>query len=157
MQVYCSDAVIDYDVRMLCATPYPNHPKGCPNLGVKAGCPPQAKFFDKVYDVDKGIWIAWIGFDFASYCRKMRRKHPDWSQQQVECCLYWEGKADKMLRDEVGDLAYNLSGTGEAWQVTFCPEAMGVNVTETMKLVGVELEWPPKKIVRKVAIFGVHK
>jgi hypothetical protein len=41
--------------------------------------------------------------------------------------------------------------------VSYCPEAMGVNVTATMKNLGVELEWPPKNIVRKVAIIGVRK
>ena len=37
---------------------------------------------------------------------------------------------------------------------TFCPEAMGVNVTQTLKEAGVELEWPPEKTVIKVAFVG---
>jgi hypothetical protein len=32
---------------------------------------------------------------------------------------------------------------------------MGVNVTATLKDAGIELEWPPKKFVRQVALAGV--
>ena len=35
-----------------------------------------------------------------------------------------------------------------------CPEANGVNVTRTLKEYGIELEWPPKRIVRQIAIIG---
>jgi hypothetical protein len=38
---------------------------------------------------------------------------------------------------------------------TEAPEAMGVNVTETMKNAGVVLEWPPENIVIKVAFIGI--
>lgn len=38
--------------------------------------------------------------------------------------------------------------------VTRCPEAMGVNVTETLAAAGVTLEWPPKKFALQVAIAG---
>ena len=61
-----------------------------------------------------------------------------------------------MLREEVADVAYYLEGRGN-WARTFCPEAMGVNVTATMKNLGVKLEWPPETVVHKVAIIGVRK
>lgn len=53
-------------------------------------------------------------------------------------------------------MEYYLEGTG-IWKTTYCPEAMGVNVTATMKNLGVTLEWPPQKVVYKVAIIGTIK
>ena len=61
-----------------------------------------------------------------------------------------------MLKDAIADVEYYLQGTGN-WKTSFCPEAMGVNVTATMKNIGVTLEWPPQEVVRKVAIIGVRK
>ena len=156
MQTFTKDIVIDIKVRDLCFKPYANHPKGCPNFGKRATCPPQCKLLADVFDLDKGFWIVWIEFNFESHVNRMCKNHPDWTQRQLECCLYWQGQANKNLRVEIQDVGYYLQGRG-VWKVTTCPEAMGVNVTETMKKIGIELEWPPKKIVRKVAMFGQLK
>lgn len=156
MNAFTKKIVIDYSVRELCPRPYPNHPKGCPNFGKRPMCPPSSFFLEDVYDLSSGFWVVWINFDFAFHRRNMRRKHPNWSQRQIDCCLYWQGTANKMLREEVAEVAYYLEGRGD-WLVTFCPEAMGVNVTATMKKLDVKLEWPPKTVVYKVAIFGVRK
>lgn len=85
----------------------------------------------------------------------MKSKHPNWSQRQIDCCLYWQGSLNKKLREEVFQLMRRKIAFG--YQASFCPEAMGVNVTTTMKNIGIELEWPPKTIVYKVAIIGVRK
>ena len=156
MQAYTKKIVIDYSVRELCSRPYPNHPKGCPNFHKRPLCPPRCPFLEDVYDLSKGFWVVWTKFDFAVHRRKMRRKHPDWSQRQIDCCLYWQGTANKMLREEIADVMYYLEDQGD-WHVSFCPEAMGVNVTATMKNLGIKLEWPPETVVYKVAIIGVKK
>lgn len=156
MNAFCKNVVVDYSVRELCYHPYPNHPKGCPNYGKHGSCPPKCPRIEDWFDISEGFWVVWIIFDFAAHRRNMRRKHPEWSQRQIDCCLYWQGRANKMLREEVADVKYYLEGRGD-WHVSFCPEAMGVNVTATMKNLDVELEWPPETIVYKVAIIGVKK
>lgn len=156
MQTFIEQVVIDNSVRSLCIRPYLNHPKGCPNYGKRISCPPECELLEDVYDLSKGFYVVWIDFNFESHCRKMRRKHPQWSPRQVECCLYWQGKARKELKEELIDVMFYLEGTGN-WKVATCPEAMGVNLTETMKKLNVQLEWPPIKIVRKIALVGILK
>lgn len=156
MQIYTNDIVVDYSVRNLCSKPYPNHPKGCPNFGKRPLCPPKCPHIEDVFDVSQDFWVVWIEFDFTAHVCRMSKKHPDWSKRQKECCLYWQGTANKMLRDALADMKYYLRGTGH-WKTSFCPEAMGVNVTATMKNLDVVLEWPPKNIVRKVALIGQEK
>ena len=156
MQIHTKNIVIDYSVRDLCTRPYPNHPKGCPNFGKRTICPPKCPYIEDWFDISQGFWIVWIEFDFAAYRLKMQKKHPNWSQRQVNCCLYWQGTANKMLRESVQDLEYYLKGRGN-WKTTYCPEAMGVNITATVKQLGVTLEWPPQNVVHKIAFIGIKK
>ncbi len=156
MNAFTKKVVIDYSVRELCPRPYSNHKWGCPNFSKRPLCPPRSPFLENVYDTSQGFWVVWISFDFTAHRRNMRRKHPKWSQRQIDCCLYWQGTANKMLREAVADVEYYLENRGN-WKTSLCPEAMGVNVTATMKNLGVELEWPPETVVHKVAIIGVKK
>lgn len=82
----------------------------------------------------------------------MKAIHPGWSQRQVECCLYWQGTARKQLRAEIDIFAFSI--TQYIIQILTRPEANGVNVTATMKTVGIELEWPPNKKAYQVALAG---
>ena len=85
----------------------------------------------------------------------MESKHPNWSQRQIDCCLYWQGSLNKKLREEVFQLMrYRFPSS---YKASFCPEAMGMNVTATLKNLGIKLEWPPETIVYKVAIIGTRR
>ena len=39
--------------------------------------------------------------------------------------------------------------------MTMCPEAMGLDVTTTLRNAGVEIEWPPVEKALQVAFVGV--
>lgn len=155
MQTFCKEIVIDYSMRNLCYRPYPNHPKGCPNYGKRPICPPRCPKLEDIYIVSDGFTIVYVSMDFAAHRRKMKSKHPEWTQRQIDCCLYWQGSLNKKLKEEVFQLMRHKIPSG--YKASFCPEAMGVNVTATMKNLGIELEWPPETIVYKVAIIGVRR
>lgn len=145
--------VYDPAVRDLCCRRYPNHPHGCPNYGKKPGCPPAAPLLPDVLDLSKPVYAIWNVFDFKAHCDKMRQKHPTWSDRQVTNCLYWQGTARKQLREEICVfLDQHLLGLD--WVILGCPEASGVNVTETMRSISIELEWPPKTITYQVVLVG---
>lgn len=148
--------VIDESVRELCRCPYPNHPKGCPNYGRHASCPPKAPLLGNVIHLDKPVWVIWSDFDLTEHRKRMRAKHPNWSKRQLDCCLYWQGTTDKHLRHDVANFCTEqiLFRLGKRFEVLYRPEAMGVNVTATLKQAGIDLEWPPENIVRKVALVG---
>jgi hypothetical protein len=142
--------VFDSGIRALCAKPYPGHKKGCPNLGKKAGCPPSIGVLHDVYDVGSPLFVIWNVFDFGAHVAKMLDRHPQWSQRQLACCLYWQGTARKQLRAELE--AFERAHPGLV--VNTCPEAMGMNVTATMASLGVQLEWPPETVAIQVALAG---
>ena len=111
------------------------------------------------FDISKPILAVWQAFNLESHRKSMAVKHPKWSRRQLDCCLYWQNSVNKNLQRNVN---YNLDrpvlfGGEKNLIATLCPEAMGVNVTETMKAGNVILDWPPERIVRKVAFVGVAR
>lgn len=153
--------IIDNSVRELCTKPYPGHLKGCPNHGKRPSCPPQAPLLKDILILhpDVPIYIVWNKFPLWEHVAKLKYKHPDWSDRQLYCCLYWQGKARKQLREEVQDVLIakrNIIGMpfGPPLIGLSCPEAQGVNVTATMKAAGVNLEWPPREFAYQVALVG---
>lgn len=132
----------------LCSKPYYNHPKGCPNLGKKDGCPP-IKTIDQLISFDNAYAI-YNKFDFKRHTDNMRNLHPEWSDRQVECCLYWQGKARKQLKGEIALFKFKYP----EYEIINTPEACGVNVTATMKNTGIILEWPPVNFTYQVVIGG---
>ncbi len=140
-------------VRWLCRKPYHGHPKGCPNWGKRATCPPGALLLANILDLRKPIYVIYNRFPFGAHVAKMRAVHPEWSKRQVECCLYWQGTARKQLKARVREFALEHAG----YKVLYVPEACGVNVTATMRLLDIELEWPPVTVAYQVALAGTPK
>lgn len=148
--------VIDLNVRRLCVRPYHGHPHGCPNFDKKQGCPPKALILDHIYDLERSVWAVWNAFDFKGYLLRIRTLHPGWSYRQLACCLYWQRGARGELAAEIKKF-FSETKHWTMQRVLECPEATGVNVTATMKTVGIELEWPPKKVAYQVALVGTMK
>jgi predicted metal-binding protein len=148
--VHIVSPVIDYSVRNLCRMPYHNHPKGCPNYFKNVACPPQAPLICKAIDLTKNVYLIYNKFDLGAHVDRMSKRHPQWSQRQLECCLYWQGTARKQLREKVR----NFIDDNKSLRELYVPEACGVNITATMMLIGIELEWPPKTVTYQIALIG---
>lgn len=149
--------IIDESVRELCYRKYPGHPNGCPNYGLRDTCPPHAPLLGKVLDLNKTIYAIWVDFNLAQQRAKMLSRHPNWSLRQQECCLYWQGGVRKQLKLEAELFCMEQllrDSSKKVLSVFYVPEAMGVNITQTLIQVCIELEWPPVNIVRKVALVG---
>lgn len=135
----------------LCCKPYPGHPKGCENFGKKEGCPPNLRALEKIFDFNEDIFLIYYEFNIGKHALKMKRRHPDWSERQIYCCLYWQPKA-RRLRDKEIEEYKEEKGID---YVTNSPEAYGINVDLLMKKrTGIKLEWPPRKITRLVSLGG---
>lgn len=139
----------------LCQRPYPNHKKGCPNYNQRGICPPGASRWTPGLIAERDFVAIWNAFDFGGHVARMQEKHPDWSQRQLECCLYWQGTARRQLREEANLFLFRSNLLLKDVPVEYIPEAHGVNVTETMRRIGIELEWPPKTTTYQIALASV--
>ena len=81
----------------------------------------------------------------------MKILHSGWTKRQLECCLYWQGSARKQLRNKIE----MFSGMYPDYRVIICPEAPGVDITSTMKSIGIILEWPPVNYTYQIALAGI--
>ena len=141
----------------LCRKPYPLHPRGCPNYGKKASCPPRRPMLEDILDMTKPVWAIWGTFDFGGHVARMTEAHPEWSQRQAECCLYWQGGARKRLREVHVPKFQTEEDLFCQLEIVYIPEAAGVNVTVTMEGIGEHLEWPPVTVTYQIALAGARK
>ena len=137
------------DINRLCQLPYPGHKKGCPNYNKKESCPPNNQRFDEMYNVDKTIWMVALQFDLKAHMDKLRLVHPNWSDRQLRCVLYWQSKLRKMLRSEVNKFLEDKPDLS----VDYSPERREINVCKMMEAYGIPLEWNGSK-VWQVAFIG---
>ena len=143
--------IIDVSMRGLCKREYPNHKRGCPNWDKKQGCPPKAPMIDKILNVNEPVYAIYNKYPFGEHVRRMKDKHPDWTKRQAECCLYWQGTARKNLREKTSAFIWKHPH----YSLISCSEGAGVNLTETMKNAGIELEWPPEEYTYQIVLVGL--
>lgn len=147
------EPVVHREIQGLCRRPYPDHPRGCPNYGHKEGCPPFVPLFDEKYDCTQGVYAIITEFDLKEHAGRMKAKHPLWTERQCRNLLFWQGKARKNLKAEISRFLVSHPRHG----VEMAPEALGVNVTRTLRNVGIYLEWPPRDIARQVAMAALPR
>lgn len=147
--------IIQKQVREWCLMPYPGHPKGCPNYGNKnhPDCPPHSSIITDFMDLSKPHWLIVVSFDLAAHVRALSKKHPQWSDRQCRCCLYWQGTPRSQLRKEAQAFSMSKPGTVS----TLCPEGRGVNIFRTCHQHGLTIRKNPKDIVYKIALVGYRK
>ena len=127
-----------------CASPYTGHKQGCPNF--RKECTFRRPDFRNIAD-KYNWWAVTEVFDLKSHAEAMKLKLPDWTDRQCRNPLYWQGSVRRRLREK----AEKLVVLGSI--ILDIPEACGVEVFETMALVGIKLERSPD-IVIKVMLVG---
>jgi hypothetical protein len=143
---------IQKETREWCKLPYPGHPHGCPNYGVSNECPPKVCLIDEFIDLKKEHFFIVESFNLSEHAKKMSVIHPNWTNKQCKCCLYWQNGVRKRLREKGLLFIKNSSN----YVYTLIPEAMGVNVFRTAHRHGLMLRKNPS-IVHKIALVGRPK
>jgi len=134
-----------------CQLPYPRHPKGCPNYDKRENCPPNTEPITNL--IKPPFLLVGIRFNLGGHIKRMKEIHPEWSNAQARCVLYWQNKVMKRLREECEHVKNRIPNP----KVFYCPEGYYVNVFKTASMVGIKLKTRPKKYVWKIAIIGVDR
>lgn len=136
--------------RGLCVKKYYDKKKGCPNYNNPTHplCPPNAPMYDEIFNINKDIYLIYTTYNLGDHIRKMKERHPDWSERALRNVYYWQGTDRKFHREEIKrfmDLYKDLN------YVAVTPEGLGVDVDATLKNVGITLPWPPEEISYRVS------
>ena len=144
-----------------CILPYPNHPNGCPNHNKNPLCPPTAEFLEETVRRYKHFYLIYAKFNLQEYKKSMLESHPNWSDKQATCLLYWQNSVKRILRDYImktflshPTFDFFLLGCGSGFnrgffkmQKIYSMEAVGVNVFQTLRNNNIAFEIKPKRIV----------
>ncbi len=146
----------------------------CPNYGHNWACPPEAPYLDNILTNYTRFYLIYEKFDLKGYIKEKKSKFPthneekiinsfyrenfmrDWIEEDIrrfikkfegkfkEIFILWDGhcrvceKEQKMCTHDEGlecrypnDIHYSM-------------EAVGIDVTETVKNLNLDIEWPPK-------------
>ena len=140
---------VKFDIRARngtwCTLSYPNHKKGCPNFPkcVKE----RSSFLD--YELDRYEWYAVVKeFDLLAHAKRMKEKHPHWTERQCRNLLYWQNSIRSKLRKETEKFADNPDDI-----ILDIPEANGIDIFKTMANHGIKLQRNPD-LVRKIMLVG---
>ncbi|MBD3212678.1 MAG: hypothetical protein GF311_08715 [Candidatus Lokiarchaeota archaeon] len=147
--------------RRWCSLPYPNHPNGCPNYNKNSLCPPKAPFLNIIIEEYKHFYLIIGHFNLAKYKKEMLRRHPNWSDRQATCVLYWQGSAKKHTKEYINKIYEKNTGnqlfllsSGSGFnsldieqEKIYSMEAAGINVFETLKKNNIEFEVKPKDFI----------
>lgn len=145
--------IITPRTRDWCTLKYPGHPKGCPMYGKRPECPPDAPLVEDWINLSKPHWFVISEFDIKDHMRKMKNKHPNWTERQCRNPYYWQGSVRSKLRKECQLFCSNYEGTVS----TLLPEAMGVYVFGSARKIGIEIRRIPMEIIYKIALIGYGK
>jgi hypothetical protein len=132
-----------------CTLPYPRYPHGCPNFGKKTECPPFAPYFLDVYE--PLVKIARLKFNFGEYLNFRRSVHPGWAETALKNSRHFQEHLDSELRKGIAGWKSEFA---EDWVVVYSPEAMSVNIHLTCKNAGIDLEWPPRETMYRIAFLA---
>lgn len=142
--------VVNHRARAWCTLPYPDHPHGCPNFDRRSDCPPRAPRVEHWLDFARPHWFIIARFDLDRFAARMKSIHPNWSDRQCRCCLYWQNSVRKRLSSSCE--VFQRSNNGVTF--TLRPEAMGIDVISTALKLGIPIEPRPRGIVHKIALVG---
>jgi len=134
-----------------CALQYPGHPKGCPNYPKCRHSQRKKLTAAEVFDLEKPMYICYATFDLADHARRMKIRHPNWSERQCRNLLYWQRRVDKRVVRLASDFIKKEDLRGYYW----LSEGFGVNVYATCRNAGLKLEQIRHiSIVRKLVILA---
>jgi len=131
-----------------CTLPYPNHKKGCPNFGKSEKCPPYARNYEDIVDLEAPVYMIINRFNLGAHEAMMKAKHPKWSRKQCRNVLYWQNTVRKHLKL----MAYDLKTYLDGYEVLEIPEAHGVNVYKLMHDHAITLTTDPDIVYKSMLV-----
>ncbi len=145
-------------IREFCKRPYPGHPNGCPNYNKNPYCPPKSPYRADILKKYSIFRLVWVSFDFETYMKRFRVKHPDWTLRQLANPLYWQNAVKRILKEYIKTFQYDeLLGAGSGFLNAQSLESAGINVFVTLKRNKIPYEIRPKKQIIMVALLMSKK
>lgn len=160
------DTIIWYsEIEDLCYRSYPRHPKGCPNIDKCEWL--NIPTFGTILEYGRytHFYLIYAKFDFKQYKKLREKEHPNWTENQIKCVLYWQKSVIRLLKNYLNNLNLKDSyvlGCGSGFDVLHqkrvgSMENSCINVFSTMKLNGIKMEVKPENVIYLVCLICSQK
>ncbi len=146
-------------IQYLCELPYPDHPNGCPNYNKNPLCPPHSPNRKEILKKYQYFTLFMVKFDFKRHKEQMKMNHPDWSDRQIACNLYYQSHIKKLFYAYVSPYYVYpnqvLMGCGSGFGTNiYSMESVGINVFQTLKKLNYQLEPNPQTNITFVSLLA---
>lgn len=123
---------------------------GCPNFG-NVDCPPNIEHISEAFREDS-MHLLTVEFPFQEYIDIKKEKHPKWGNRALINQRHWQGHLKSIL-DRYWE---RMRDRYPNHVVIRNPEAMGVNIEETMKKLGIKLQWCEQNEKHEITRIAEH-
>lgn len=146
----------------------------CPNYGHSWACPPEAPYLEKILREYTKFFLIYEKYDINDYIREKKKEFPKRTEKKLRYAFYRENFMRDWIEEDISAFIRENSKKTEAifvlWDghcrvcekknqncthdsglncrypndIRYSMEAVGINVTETVKNLNLNIEWPPK-------------
>jgi predicted metal-binding protein len=145
----------------------------CPNYRHSWACPPEAPYLEEKVATFKKFFLIYVKFDLNEYVKQVKAKKPKKEREKIINSFYRKDLLRDALEKEILNFLDNYQNNYRdrlvLWdgfcricykenkkctydsgkpcrypdRIRYSIEAVGINVDQTVKNVGINLEWPP--------------
>lgn len=150
---FCDEKDICSSPRSMCIKPYKNRLNGCPNFGKLSTRPPNIPcMYDQIFDISD-VYAVVTKFDLMTFFQNRRNKRPDLAEGQIKNLRIWQPITIKENDYAIAEF-YKENPNLSNYISTRLLECMGVDVINTMKNVGLDIEFPVTDYVYRIAFIA---
>ena len=154
----------------------------CPNYGHNWACPPEAPYLDNILTKYTYFFLVYEKFDLKAYISEKKSRFPNRSEEKIKNAFYREQFMRDWIEQDIKKFVENLERKYEEifilWDghcrvcekvqkncsydegiacryptdIRYSMEAVGINVTETVKNLNLDIEWPPKNYAYRFSL-----
>jgi predicted metal-binding protein len=181
VEINYDDLIFDEQVQTYCNNPKFK----CPNYGHSWACPPEAPYLEEEISKYKKYFLIYSEYDLKAHVDRVKLKKPKKSEDSIRNSFYrkqiMRDSIEKELKSYVkklkdADHEYFILWDGHCRlcekegkrctydfniacrypdEIRYSMEAIGINVTETVRNLNFGIEWPPKNFVYRFGIICV--
>ena len=163
IEIAKKDIVFDHKVQTYC-----NNPNfKCPNYGHSWACPPEAPYLEEKIKQFERFFLIYIKYDVDKEKEKNFRQY-EFMRAKIEeeisnfiqnntieynaIQILWDGHCRLCEKEGKRCTIDEQLPCRYPDEIRYSMEAIGINVTETVRKIGLEIEWPPRNHIYRFGL-----
>jgi predicted metal-binding protein len=164
IEISKENIIFDPKVRTYCYNPNFK----CPNYGNSWACPPKAPYLEKQIILYTRFFLIYIKQDIDMNKKEVFESMRDRLEEEItnfikehsrnykQVQILWDGYCRLCEKEGKKCTIKSKLPCRYPDEIRYSMEAIGINVTETVRRVELDIEWPPKNHIYRVGLICVN-